>query len=71
MPELPEVETVRRGLAPVMEGQVIAHAAVNRPDLRWPFKDSHLEIGRAVAMLPSVNTTALLTPRCYSACGER
>jgi len=37
MPELPEVETVRRGLAPVMEGQVIAHAAVNRPDLRWPF----------------------------------
>ena len=28
-------------------------------------------IGRAVAMLPSVNTTALLTPRCYSACGER
>ncbi|MCF6234286.1 MAG: bifunctional DNA-formamidopyrimidine glycosylase/DNA-(apurinic or apyrimidinic site) lyase [Rhodobacteraceae bacterium] len=37
MPELPEVETVCRGLAPVMEGQVIAHAAVNRPNLRWPF----------------------------------
>ena len=37
MPELPEVETVRRGLAPVMEGQVIAQAQVNRPDLRWPF----------------------------------
>ena len=37
MPELPEVETVRRGLAPVMEGQVILRAAVNRPDLRWPF----------------------------------
>lgn len=37
MPELPEVETVRRGLAPVMEGQVIARADVNRPDLRWPF----------------------------------
>lgn len=37
MPELPEVETVRRGLAPVMEGQVIARAEVNRPDLRWPF----------------------------------
>ncbi len=37
MPELPEVETVRRGLAPVMEGQVIARAQVNRPDLRWPF----------------------------------
>ncbi len=37
MPELPEVETVRRGLSPVMEGQVIARADINRPDLRWPF----------------------------------
>jgi formamidopyrimidine-DNA glycosylase len=39
MPELPEVETVRRGLQPVMEGAVIARAEVNRPDLRWPFPD--------------------------------
>ena len=37
MPELPEVETVRRGLIPAMEGQVIAQADVNRPNLRWPF----------------------------------
>ncbi len=37
MPELPEVETVRRGLAPAMEGAKIAKVAVNRPDLRWPF----------------------------------
>ncbi|MDT8325909.1 MAG: bifunctional DNA-formamidopyrimidine glycosylase/DNA-(apurinic or apyrimidinic site) lyase [Roseovarius sp.] len=37
MPELPEVETVRRGLAPVMEGGVITRADINRPDLRWPF----------------------------------
>lgn len=37
MPELPEVETVRRGLAPAMEGIVIERADVNRPDLRWPF----------------------------------
>lgn len=37
MPELPEVETVRRGLLPVMEGRLITAAAVNRPDLRWPF----------------------------------
>lgn len=37
MPELPEVETVRRGLIPVMEGEVIALADVRRPDLRWPF----------------------------------
>ncbi|KIC40255.1 5-hydroxymethyluracil DNA glycosylase [Ruegeria sp. ANG-R] len=39
MPELPEVETVRRGLAPAMEGVVIERADVNRPDLRWPFPD--------------------------------
>lgn len=37
MPELPEVETVRRGLLPVMEGQVISAAQVNRDGLRWPF----------------------------------
>lgn len=43
MPELPEVETVRRGLAPVMEGAVIVQAAVNRPDLRWPFPDNMAE----------------------------
>ncbi|QBY01915.1 bifunctional DNA-formamidopyrimidine glycosylase/DNA-(apurinic or apyrimidinic site) lyase [Rhodophyticola sp. CCM32] len=36
MPELPEVETVRRGLAPVMEGMQIASAEARRPDLRWP-----------------------------------
>ena len=39
MPELPEVETVRRGLLPVMEGAVIDRAVVNRPDLRWPLPD--------------------------------
>ncbi|TQM94984.1 bifunctional DNA-formamidopyrimidine glycosylase/DNA-(apurinic or apyrimidinic site) lyase [Roseinatronobacter monicus] len=37
MPELPEVETVRRGLLPAMEGQRIAMAELRRADLRWPF----------------------------------
>ncbi|GAA3859095.1 bifunctional DNA-formamidopyrimidine glycosylase/DNA-(apurinic or apyrimidinic site) lyase [Celeribacter arenosi] len=37
MPELPEVETVRRGLEPSMSGSRITRAEVNRPDLRWPF----------------------------------
>ena len=37
MPELPEVETVRRGVAPLLEGKKIRHAEVRRPDLRWPF----------------------------------
>ncbi len=40
MPELPEVETVRTGLVPVMEGQVIARADIRRPDLRWPLPDN-------------------------------
>ena len=40
MPELPEVETVRRGLAPVMEGGVIKKVVLNRPNLRFPFPDS-------------------------------
>ncbi|CUK03406.1 Formamidopyrimidine-DNA glycosylase [Ruegeria denitrificans] len=43
MPELPEVETVRRGLSPAMEGVVIERADVNRPDLRWPFPDRMAE----------------------------
>jgi formamidopyrimidine-DNA glycosylase len=39
MPELPEVETVRRGLAPVMEGASILSAEIRRPDLRFPFPE--------------------------------
>ena len=35
MPELPEVETVMRGLRACLEGRVIARAVANRADLRW------------------------------------
>jgi len=38
MPELPEVETVRMGLAPVMEGARYARVEVRRRDLRWPLR---------------------------------
>src|ERR1700742_2091316 len=38
MPELPEVETVRRGLQPVMEGSKILAAEARRKDLRFPFQ---------------------------------
>jgi len=38
MPELPEVETVRRGLQPVMEGFSIVKAEARRKDLRFPFQ---------------------------------
>jgi formamidopyrimidine-DNA glycosylase len=43
MPELPEVETVRRGLLPAMEGRLIERAEVNRPDLRWPLPERMAE----------------------------
>lgn len=36
MPELPEVETVRRGLEPHLVGRRIARVDQRRPDLRWP-----------------------------------
>jgi formamidopyrimidine-DNA glycosylase len=36
MPELPEVETVMRGLAARLTGRVLTRAEVRRPDLRWP-----------------------------------
>lgn len=43
MPELPEVETVRRGLAPVMEGRRLLEVDQRRPDLRWPFPERFAE----------------------------
>lgn len=42
MPELPEVETTRRGLAPHVEGRRVTAVTLRRPDLRWPIPD---EIG--------------------------
>ena len=39
MPELPEVETVKRGLAPFLEGRQIVQAVALRPDLRFPLPD--------------------------------
>lgn len=43
MPELPEVETVRRGLVPVLEHRTIVRAETRRPDLRFPFPDRFVE----------------------------
>jgi len=43
MPELPEVETVRRGLAPAMEGARFAKVEVRRGDLRWPLPKGFAE----------------------------
>ena len=43
MPELPEVETVRRGLEPVLVGARLSRVRQNRPDLRFPFPDRFVE----------------------------
>ena len=37
MPELPEVETIMRGISPFLEGATIKRIKLNRADLRWPF----------------------------------
>ncbi|MEL6967257.1 MAG: bifunctional DNA-formamidopyrimidine glycosylase/DNA-(apurinic or apyrimidinic site) lyase [Pseudomonadota bacterium] len=53
MPELPEVETVRRGLAPVMEGARIERLELRRKDLRFPFAanfQAALDGGRVVSL---------------------
>jgi formamidopyrimidine-DNA glycosylase len=43
MPELPEVETVLRGLESVMVNQKIRNAEIRRPNLRWPFPENMCE----------------------------
>jgi formamidopyrimidine-DNA glycosylase len=53
MPELPEVETVRRGLQPVLEGAAILKVEARRPDLRFPLPHRFVETltGRHVTAL--------------------
>ncbi len=53
MPELPEVETVKRGLAPTMEGATIRRMELRRPDLRFPFPQGLAErvAGRLILSL--------------------
>lgn len=50
MPELPEVETTRRGIEPHLRGQAIARVVVRQPRLRWPIPDdlAELLVGRIV-----------------------
>jgi formamidopyrimidine-DNA glycosylase len=40
MPELPEVETVMRGLQARLEGRVLRRVMAHRPDLRWPIPEN-------------------------------
>ncbi len=40
MPELPEVETTRRGIEPHVQGRTITKIVLRRPDLRWPIPEA-------------------------------
>ena len=40
MPELPEVETIMRGISPFLAGATIKRIKLNRADLRWPFPEN-------------------------------
>jgi formamidopyrimidine-DNA glycosylase len=53
MPELPEVETVCRGLAPVLIGRRVTDLETRRPDLRFPFPERFAErlVGQRVTSL--------------------
>ena len=53
MPELPEVETTRRGLAPHVEGRRVSNVVLRRPDLRWPIPYE------VVSLLPGQRVTAV------------
>jgi formamidopyrimidine-DNA glycosylase len=44
MPELPEVETVRGGLAPVLEGHRLTRVEARRPDLRFPLPENFVQV---------------------------
>ena len=44
MPEMPEVETVRRGLTPHLSGSIVSFVDLRRPNLRFPFPENFEEI---------------------------
>jgi formamidopyrimidine-DNA glycosylase len=53
MPELPEVETTRRGLLPHVEGRRVSGVLLRRPDLRWPIP------AEVASLLPGQRITAV------------
>jgi formamidopyrimidine-DNA glycosylase len=61
MPELPEVETTRAGLAPHLEGRRVSGVVLRRPDLRWPIPPE------VPALLPGQRILAVRRRRCRAA----
>ena len=51
MPELPEVETTRRGVARLLDGQVLKRISVRNPNLRWPVQLPDALVGQRLQTL--------------------
>lgn len=67
MPELPEVETTRRGIAPHIEGRLISAAVIRQRQLRWPVPDlDTLLVGQTVRRVDRRAKYLLL--RCDRGC---
>ena len=64
MPELPEVETVRRGLEPAMVGARFTKVAQRRPDLRFPFPERFAERLRGRRSRPWAAGPSICWPTC-------
>ncbi len=54
MPELPEVETTRRGISPHLQGRTISKLTIRQPQLRWPVPD---QLSSAVKGQPILSIT--------------
>ena len=68
MPELPEVETVRRGLAPAMEGARFKKVEARRGDLRWPLpKDFAKRLEGPDRRRASAAAPSICSPTCRPA----
>ena len=61
MPELPEVETVRRGLAPAMVGARFSRVTLSRPNLRFPFPERFAERLEGTTVLDLARRAKYLT----------
>ena len=80
MPELPEVETVCRGLRPKLEGRRLTRVLQRRPDLRFPLPDGFVERleGRRVSridrrakyILMHLDSGEIATSACRAACSR-
>jgi formamidopyrimidine-DNA glycosylase len=78
MPELPEVETTRRGIAPHVQGRIVVRAVLRRPDLRWPIppRSAAASSARASSAPNAAPSTCCCTANrarrsCTSACPDR